>query len=62
MMFMHSKGRMRESLLILTYFIFIFCRPQSDFESFLKIGVWFNKYCKYGASESQELMDGAMKD
>ncbi|XP_028548103.1 acylamino-acid-releasing enzyme 1-like [Dendrobium catenatum] len=21
-------------------------RPQSDFESYLNIGVWFNKYCK----------------
>lgn len=26
---------------------FHFCRPQSDFESFLNIGLWFKKYCKW---------------
>ncbi|KOM33872.1 hypothetical protein LR48_Vigan02g002200 [Vigna angularis] len=31
-------------------------RPQSDMESFLNIGVWFNKYCKYGASESRDFL------
>ncbi|CAJ1966980.1 unnamed protein product [Sphenostylis stenocarpa] len=32
-------------------------RPQSDLECFLNIGVWFNKYCKYEAKESQDFLN-----
>jgi hypothetical protein len=29
-----------------TLFLVFVCRPRSDFESFLNIGIWFKKYLK----------------